>query len=118
MHPGFDDLGDLLASRLADRLDGLPTLAKYDFALTFALHVNSLLNTYVGCPQLLPDLGFDRRVIRQFLVEALEQFFTRDFRRELADGRVRHLVARIEPRARRKVLRQPGFEIRDAVAGQ
>ena len=68
--------------------------------------------------QFLPRLGLDRGVIRQFLVQPLEQLLARDLGRELAHRRIRHLVGRIEPRARRHARGQPLFQIGDAVAGQ
>src|SRR5262249_52878134 len=115
---GFDNVGNLPACRLADRLYGLAALAEHDFALAFALDVDRLLDANIARAQFLPDFGFHRRVIRQFLVQPLEQLFARDLRGELADWRVRHLLGRIEPWPRRNALRQPDFEIHDAVAGQ
>src|SRR5262245_21631590 len=106
VHLGFDNVGNLFARRLADRLDGLAALAEHDLALAFALDVDRLLDANVPRAQFLPDFGFHRRVIRQFLVQPLEQLFARDLRGELADRRIRHLVGRIEPWPRRNALRQ------------
>src|SRR6476620_10116782 len=65
VHLGFDNVGNLHARRLADRLDGLAALSEHDLALAFALDVDRLLDPNVARAQFLPDFGFHRRVIRQ-----------------------------------------------------
>src|SRR5215475_11509861 len=118
MHLGLDDPGNLFACGFADALDGLPAFAKHDLALTFALYINGLLDADVAGAQLLPDLGLNRRVVRQFLVQPLEQFLAGDFGGKLSDWRIRHLISWIKPWPGRNALRKPGFEIRNTVAGQ
>src|SRR5665213_1131866 len=69
----LDDPGDFAPRRFADRLEGLPAFADHDLALALALHINRLLDPHIATPQLLPLLGLDRGMVRQLLVQPLEQ---------------------------------------------
>src|SRR5271169_3498444 len=66
VHRLFDRSRDFGARRGSNGLDGLPALAEHDLALAFALDIDRLFDTDGAVPQLLPYLGLDRRVVRQF----------------------------------------------------
>src|SRR5262245_23687841 len=109
---------DVLARSFADCLDGLTALPKYDFSLAFALHINCLLHPDVAATKLLPDVGLYRRIVRQLLMQALEELFARELGGHLAQRRLRELVGRIKPGALGYVPRQPGLQVAHAVARQ
>src|SRR5581483_1567746 len=54
VHLGLGRLGDLLARRLPDRLDGGAAFAEHDLALALALDIDRLLDADVALAQLLP----------------------------------------------------------------
>src|SRR6267142_154092 len=116
MHGDADDLRDLLARIRADRLDGGAALAEHDLALAFALDKNRLLDADRLVLAFGPAVGFDGGLIRQFLMQLAEDFFPRDFRRQMPHRRVRHLVFGIMKRPRRHHLRQRVPEVVDAIA--
>src|SRR5467141_4700505 len=83
MHGHADDLSDFLARIRADRLDGGAALAEHDLALAFALDKNRLLDAVLFVLAFGPPVGFDGGLIRQFLMQLAEDFFPRDFRRQM-----------------------------------
>src|ERR1700719_5230612 len=84
VHWMLDGRGDVLARRRSDRLDRLAALAEDDFALAFALDIDGLLDAHGAVAQLLPDFGFDRRLIGQFLVQPQKEFLAGDLSGKLA----------------------------------
>src|SRR5437763_11112691 len=56
-------LGDFLARRRADRLDGRAAFAEHDLALALALDIDRLFDAHVAAAQFLPRFGLDRRLI-------------------------------------------------------
>jgi hypothetical protein len=56
--------------------------------------------------ELLPDLGLDRRLIRQFLMQPQIKLFAGDLGGKLAQRRVRNLILRVEPRPGRHARRE------------
>src|SRR5450631_2127944 len=92
VHWYADDLGDFFPRVSADRLDGSAALAEHDLALAFALDKNRLLDADGFVLALGPAVGLDGGLIRQFLVQLAEDFFAGDFRRQMPQRRVRHLI--------------------------
>src|SRR6516164_11734274 len=84
VHRLLGHLGDLTTGIRADRLDGLPSAAQDDLALTFALDIDGLLDPHRAVLELLPGAGLDHRLIWQFLVEPQIELLARDFGRQLS----------------------------------
>src|SRR5258705_1446152 len=78
VHRLLDHLGDLTPRLGTDRLDGLAALAEHDLALAFALNIDGLLDSHRAVLALLPARSFDRRLVRQFLVQTQIELFARD----------------------------------------
>ena len=117
MHRPFQDLGDILARRHGNRLDGLAAGAEHDALLAVAGDIDRLFDADRTVLHLFPLLGLDSGFIWQFVVDAQEQLFTRDLGGEAAHRQVGDLVFRVEPRAGGDVIGEPGGDIIDAGAG-
>src|SRR5258708_39108991 len=118
VHGLLGDAGNLAPRFRADRLDGLPALPQHDLPLARALDIDRLLDAHGAVLELLPRIGFDHRLIGQFLVESQIELFAGDLRGQLPQRRVRDLILRIVPRPDRHAAGEPSFEIRNAVAGE
>src|SRR6266702_4866609 len=92
MHRLLDRRGDFGTRGAPDCLERLAAFAEDDFALALALDIEGLLNARRAVLELFPDLGLDRRLIRQFLMQAQIELFPCDLCRQLAQRRVRNLV--------------------------
>src|SRR5579862_3004850 len=111
MHRLLDGRGNVFARRSPDRLDGLAALAEHDFALAVAFDIDRLFDTHRAVLELLPDLGFDRRLIRQFLMQPKIKLLAGDLGGGMAQRRIRYLILRIEPRAERHARGEPLLEL-------
>ena len=91
-------LGNILPRSRSNRLDRLTGFAEHDFALAFALDIDRLLNADGTVLKLFPNLGLDRGLIRQFLMQPQIKLFPGDLGRQLAKRGVRYLILRVKPR--------------------
>src|SRR5258705_2147715 len=115
VHPLLDHLGDLAASLGADRLDGLPAIAEHDLTLTLSFDEDRLLDSHRAVLALLPARSFDRRLVRQFLVQTQIELFARDLGGKLPQRRVSDLVLRIVPWPGRHLGGKPALEVRHPI---
>src|SRR5205823_4063949 len=83
MHRLLDDLGDFAPRIGTDGLDGATAFAEQDFTLAFAFDKDRLFDPNRPVFALLPLIGLDSRLIRQFLVQAQVELFARDFRSQM-----------------------------------
>ena len=116
MHLLLGGFRDLAARRLADRLDGAAALADDDLLLPVARDIDRLLDARRAVLLIFPGFGLDRRLIGQFVVQPLEDFFARDLGGEHAQRRVGELIFRIEPGRGLHQRAELGQQIGDAVA--
>src|SRR3982074_1686173 len=100
MHGNADNLRDLLARIRTDRLDGGAALAEHDLALALALDKDRLLDPNRLVLALGPAIGLDGGLVRQLLMQLAIDLFAGDFRRQMPQRRVRHLVFGIVERSR------------------
>src|SRR5262249_23115857 len=68
VHRSARDLGNLLACRRADLLDGLALGAEHDHALALARHIDRLFDPDSAVLQFLPVRSLHRELIGQFLM--------------------------------------------------
>src|SRR5271165_5162968 len=116
VHHAAVDRSDVLAGGRADRLDRAPALADDDLAVALARHEHRLLDPRRAVRQVLPAVGLDGGLIGQFVVQALDELFARDFGGERTDRPFGDLVLRIEPRTDGNDRREPLGEPVEAVA--
>src|SRR5262249_14796806 len=118
VHRSLDHVRDVAPRIGADRLDALTALTEHDLTLALALDVDRLLDSSRSVLELLPDIGLDRRLIWQLLMQAQIELLARDLGRQLPQRRVGDLVGGIVPWSFRHMPGKPRLDIADAIAAE